>query len=142
MNSAWRNSAPATSRTAAGVRGLHGEIAAAHALNCGRSASQTVLSAMIEKLTIEDFASIRGTAIMLRFGDERQDGEVIEVRRAAGGAPDGREPFSVIVRSGDAGRPWPQGMYVLEHPQHGELELFMVPIGPDEAGMRYELTFS
>lgn len=97
---------------------------------------------MIEKLTIEDFESIHGMTIALHFDGECQDGEVIESRRVPGGVPGGREPFSVIVRSGGVDRYWPQGVYVLEHPDHGELELFMVPIGPDDEGMRYELSFS
>jgi len=39
--------------------------------------------------------------------------------------------------------PWlPQGLYKLVHSQMGECELFLVPIGPDAAGMRYQAVFS
>ena len=39
--------------------------------------------------------------------------------------------------------PWlPQGLYKLIHPQMGEIELFLVPNGPDAAGMRYQAAFS
>lgn len=32
----------------------------------------------------------------------------------------------------------PQGIYRLEHPALGPIELFIVPIGPDAVGMRYQ----
>lgn len=97
---------------------------------------------MLEKLTLEDFESIRGRPLTLRFGDQTQTGVVIQAHTVAGGRPDSREPFSVILRSGSSDSYWPQGAYILEHPDHGELELFMVPVGPDDEGMCYELSFS
>jgi hypothetical protein len=36
----------------------------------------------------------------------------------------------------------PQKIYPLEHEALGKLEIFLVPIGPDEAGMCYEAVFS
>lgn len=97
---------------------------------------------MLEKLTLEDFESIRGRPLPLRFGNQTQTGVVVEARPVAGGMPGSREPFSVILRSGNPDSYWPQGTYVLEHPDHGELGLFMVPIGPDDEGMRYEFSVS
>lgn len=97
---------------------------------------------MLEKLTPADFESIRGRPLTLRFGGQSQTGVIIQVHTVNGGMPGGRESFSVIVRSGSPDSHWFQGTYILEHPDHGELELFMVPIGPDDEGMRYELTFS
>lgn len=78
----------------------------------------------------------------LRFGATQQAGEILEVSGRQGGPATGREPFSVVVRSGPVDRHWPQGTYTLDHPELGPLELFMVPIGPDEVGMRYAISFS
>src|SRR5271170_5224922 len=51
------------------------------------------------------------------------------------------EQFSLIF-TGTAS-PWlRQGLYTLLHPQMLEFELFLVPLGPDAAGMRYEAAFS
>lgn len=53
----------------------------------------------------------------------------------------GRCPFSVIF----LGPPTPvltQGIRALEHATLGRLEIFLVPIGPDAAGMRYEAVFN
>jgi len=36
----------------------------------------------------------------------------------------------------------PQASYRLEHDTLGALELFLVPIGPDAVGMRYEAIFN
>ncbi len=36
----------------------------------------------------------------------------------------------------------PQSIYRMEHPQLGEIEIFLVPIGVDEAGYAYEAVFN
>jgi len=55
--------------------------------------------------------------------------------------PGGRTPFSLIFRSPPAAA-LPQRIYRLQHEQLGALDLFLVPIGPDEAGMCYEAVFT
>ena len=51
------------------------------------------------------------------------------------------EQFSLIFTG--VASPWlNQGLYNLAHPQMSECELFLVPLGPDEKGMRYEAAFS
>jgi hypothetical protein len=52
-----------------------------------------------------------------------------------------REGFSLIFRG--PGEPWfPQRIYRVEHQRMGSFDLFLVPIGPDAAGMRYEAVFN
>ncbi len=53
----------------------------------------------------------------------------------------GRAPFSLVFRS-PPGAPLPQHIYRVQHDELGALDLFLVPIGPDEEGMRYEAVFS
>lgn len=36
----------------------------------------------------------------------------------------------------------PQGIHRVEHEQLGSLEIFLVPLGPDQQGMRYEAIFT
>jgi hypothetical protein len=57
--------------------------------------------------------------------------------------PDGQErvPFSLVFR-GPTGPVVPQGTHRLRHGEVGELDLFLVPIGPDSEGMRYEAVFA
>lgn len=53
-----------------------------------------------------------------------------------------REPFSLLFRAATRELQLPQQIHPLEHPQLGRLELFMVPLGPDATGMRYEAIFA
>jgi hypothetical protein len=49
--------------------------------------------------------------------------------------------FSVVFR-GLMAPVLPQGTYHFTHAELGELDLFLVPIGPDSEGMRYEAAFA
>ena len=62
---------------------------------------------------------------------------------AAMAAPPGaiRAPFRLIFR-GPASPIHPQSILPLEHETLGRIEIFLVPIGPDAAGMRYEAIFT
>lgn len=51
------------------------------------------------------------------------------------------EQFSLIF-TGPVSPCLPQRLYALSHPQMGNVELFLVPVGPDKTGMRYEAVFS
>ncbi len=51
-----------------------------------------------------------------------------------------RRGFSLIFR-GPAQPVLPQQIHPLLHARTGELPVFLVPIGPDQHGMRYEAVF-
>jgi hypothetical protein len=55
-------------------------------------------------------------------------------------APGRRQPFSIVLL-GPAEPVLPQRTYTVEHDQLASFELFIVPIGPDGPGMRYEAVF-
>lgn len=96
----------------------------------------------IAALTIDDFSALTEQTLELEFAGQRQAANIIDVK--AGTATSGmeREPFSVVIRSGAKNQHWPQGTHTLHHPEHGALDLFMVPIGPDTQGMCYEISFA
>ena len=50
----------------------------------------------------------------------------------------GRTPFSLLFHDPDASRYAPQQNFTVRHSELGEFELFLVPLGPDDRGMRYE----
>jgi hypothetical protein len=52
-----------------------------------------------------------------------------------------RAPFSIVFR-GPPGVLLPQRIYRPMHDGIGAFDLFPVPIGPDDAGMRYEAVFT
>ena len=51
-----------------------------------------------------------------------------------------RAPFSLLFR-GPLAPILPQRIYSLAHAELGTFDLFLVPIGPDAQGMRYEAVF-
>jgi len=56
--------------------------------------------------------------------------------------PPGDHSFSLIFRSNSRSH-LPQAIYAVGHPKLGDLELFLVPIGPDAEGrMRYQAVFN
>ncbi len=52
-----------------------------------------------------------------------------------------REPFRLTFR-GPITPTLPQRIYKLQNPSSGEVEIFLVPVGPDSEGMRYEAVFN
>ena len=52
-----------------------------------------------------------------------------------------RDPFSIVFR-GPREISIPQGIYKIDHETAGRLEIFLVPIGPDEKGMCFEAVFN
>jgi hypothetical protein len=109
---------------------------------------------MLETFTLQTFAPCVGEPFRLRLGpEETLDLALIEATDLGGGLatatataavpPRGstRRPFSLVFR-GPPGVLLPQRVYRLEHDGIGAFELFLVPIGPDAAGMRYEAVFT
>jgi hypothetical protein len=103
---------------------------------------------MLETLTIETFAPHVGETFRMLVGA----GQVIElellqvtpvaVRMADGTeATQGRRPFSLLFR-GPANPLATQRMYPIEHAAIGISELFVVPVGPGQGGMLYEIIFA
>lgn len=52
-----------------------------------------------------------------------------------------RTSFALRFRAAGPGHV-PQRIYRVEHPIVGALDIFLVPLGPDAVGMRYEAIFS
>jgi len=100
-------------------------------------------SAVLATLTHEQFARCRNQMFRLQLGAAILDLELIHAD--ALGTPQGsagqRRPFSLVFR-GPREPVLGQRTYTLEHPQMHVLDLFLVPIGPDRNGMRYEAIFT
>ncbi len=98
---------------------------------------------MIERLTREAFEKHLNRGF--RIGSERAtvEAELIECRKLRSGEVEegNREPFSVLFR-GPMEPVLPQRIYRVEGDGMGPMELFLVPIGPDKMGMRYEAVFT
>lgn len=100
---------------------------------------------MSEPLILETFAPHLGTtfAITLSSGETLQL-SLDELKPLGHGVPGGREPFALLFRHAPLPRNahLPQSIYHLHHAALGPIELFLVPLGPDAQGMRYEAVFT
>ena len=92
---------------------------------------------MLAVLTSRDFAPHLHT----RFRVAELANYELELAEVSDSSNAQLEQFSLIFTG--AASPWlNQGLYQLAHSQMPECELFLVPLGPDEKGMRYEAAFS
>ena len=97
---------------------------------------------MLDRLRKEDFEPLIGQKLTVATsGAAPTELEVAEASTLKSPSPRETPPFRVILRSRDGWRA-PQGMFRIEHPVHGTLELFAVPIGPDGQGLCYEILFN
>ena len=110
---------------------------------------------MLDKLTIADFAPHLNEIFQLSLGpwgqphDPAAHGptrmleliEVTAIATQAPGSPTNRQAFSLIWRELSSAH-LPQRIYAIKHPALGWLDLFLVPIGPDQGGMRYQAIFT
>ncbi len=103
---------------------------------------------MLDQFTSETFAPHRHEIFRVSADSAAPlDVSLIEVTELGGGpghmgsGPSGRVPFSLVFR-GPTQPVLPQQIYRLAHDGIGEFDLFLVPIGPDAEGMRYEAIFT
>ena len=101
----------------------------------------------LDQLRFEDFAGL----VKATFAVEPDPGATLQLELAAvtprrltpSGLAGGLayEQFT-LVWLGPADRLLPQGMYWFENPTRGRFELFIVPVGHDANGIRYEAQFN
>jgi hypothetical protein len=96
-------------------------------------------------LTLATWQEHLGSHFSLRYGDGKaEELTLIAAASLTGGRPVAagkREPYALIFRTSSREFIGPQRIYPLSHGALGELEIFLVPIGPDETGMRFEAIF-
>lgn len=98
---------------------------------------------MLENLAYSDFFERVGEEFRVAAGEAAVAlvlTEVTDLSRPESPSPR-RKPFSLIFR-GPRTPALPQRIWPLEHAAFGRLEIFLVPIGPDAEGMRYEAVFN
>ena len=109
----------------------------------------------LETLTADDFLEVKGSQFALTIEHPSPERHVVfqlqlaDVTQASSGSSGAfRKTFAVLFH-GPLEPVLPQGIYRLEHDELGALEIFIVPIGPDEpaepgqrpVAMRYEAVF-
>lgn len=93
-------------------------------------------------LTAADFEPWLHKSMAIRFTPEvTLDATLTEVKRLGGSTDAFPRPFSFILRTAQKNEYYPQATFLVVHPEKGELPVFLVPLGLDEHGMRYEAVF-
>ena len=96
---------------------------------------------MLDRLNLEDFLPLVGSEIDVDANGQRARLQIKEASAIKSPSPRATTPFHLILRS-DSNWRAPQGMFQLQHPSLGAIELFAVPIGPDGEGFCYEIIFN
>ncbi len=98
---------------------------------------------MLEDMTKETFEPHVESIFRIPFEDAPPIDLVLIEVTGLPGVGHKRKPFALMFRT-SAEFILPQRSYPLEHEAMGQLTLFLVPIGPDQAGesMRYEAVFT
>lgn len=98
----------------------------------------------IEPLAFEDFVDRQDEVFTVAEPDAPAIPLTLvaaETLPARHGLLDGRPAFSLMFLGKDA-RVLPQKLYRLEHGVLGGLVIFLVPVGKDARGVRYQATFN
>lgn len=100
---------------------------------------------MLETLTIDSFRPHVGTTLFrVLVGEDRYMPAYLVGVDALRSDEDNRRkrvPFALTFR-GPAGGHLPQAIYPVQSDATEPMELFLVPLGPDEHGMLYESIFT
>ncbi|MBL38799.1 MAG: hypothetical protein CMP07_10375 [Xanthomonadales bacterium] len=88
---------------------------------------------------LQDFEGIVGDQVSLEAGELAVEASVHEVGKLPSHGD--RQSFSVVFRS-EPGPQLEQQIVRVRHERLGELDLFLVPLGPAGDGMDYEAVFN
>lgn len=95
---------------------------------------------ILEAFARDNFANRSNQIFRIHFtAEEAVDCELIEVselRKQIGG-----ESFSIVFLA-PLTAPVEQQIYRIDHPEMGSFELFLVPVGKDDKGVKYEAVFN
>ena len=91
----------------------------------------------VDPLALESLRKAMNTEFSVEFDDDRSVLKLTLVALQVRDAPDGYEQFAAHFL-GPPDPQLPQATYEFRYPGVGAFPLFIVPIGRDDAGVRYE----
>lgn len=97
----------------------------------------------LSKITADNFSKYLNQTLDVHFTETQIVPSVLtRVTLLNSYTPLERSPFSLEFQTDGDHTYRPQGIYQIAHPDIRNIEVFLVPIGPDPKGMRYEAVFS
>lgn len=96
--------------------------------------------ASLDTLSLDDFSAL-GAPLVVHASNVRVPLRVKSAQALPVHALRATPPFSVILE-GPLDFPLRQGTFAVDHPVHGRLELFLVPVARTTTGLDYEAVFN
>lgn len=94
-------------------------------------------------ITLDKIKDFQNRLFVIQFTDAHQlEAELIEITELATPENAIKASFSLIFRTQQKDEYFVQGTYFIENPELGSIPIFLVPIGPDKSGMRYQAIFN
>jgi len=101
------------------------------------------MSVDLSLLKAADFFPYRNKIMFIRFEEgSRLPAELIQVTELENHNKMARQPFSIQFKTEQKDAYYKQAIYTIEHPDKGDMEIFLVPLGQGDGGMKYEAVFS
>ena len=96
---------------------------------------------MLSMLTRESFSPYLNQKFQIEADGAAVEAELLEIKESGTAAAGRRQPFSLTFRA--AGNTvFPQRIYTVRHNDLGSLDIFLVPVGVDPAGVLYQAVFT
>lgn len=96
---------------------------------------------MLDQLSVADFEPLLRSELRFRAANGEFTLQLEEAALLQQPSPRPTAPFKLMFRSPEK-RTLPQGTFELQHPVHGPIALFMVPLQPDAEGPSFEVIFN
>ena len=90
----------------------------------------------------EDFKDFLNQSLDVHFPDSTVPSVLTRITDLNSYSPLERGAFSIELQTTGDMTNRPQGIYRINHPVINSLDVFLVPIGKDSNGMKYEAVFS
>ena len=96
---------------------------------------------MLDKLEKKDFEPLLDETLEIDSGEATHEARIVDLRNLGREPEKGRHSFSVLLRVPKDAL-YDQQIFTVKSKSLGALDLFLVPVGPDEEGMLYEAIFA
>ncbi|GAA4745906.1 DUF6916 family protein [Flavisolibacter ginsenosidimutans] len=96
----------------------------------------------LQLLTASDFQSQVSKDFSIHFPNEVATAQLVKVVEMPPYANVERKPFSILLQTTQKDHYYQQAIYTIEQPALGSMQIFLVPVECNEAGMQYEAVFS
>ncbi len=97
----------------------------------------------LSELSHEDFNPYLNQSFNIKFDENAiLPAELIETQEFNSYSPLERKPFLMVFRTQQKNEYYQQATFVVEHPEKGDIPMFLSPKGFDAVGMKYEAVFS